>query len=281
MSSWKELLGEKLMKDHKGDSVDTEEALKDLDAVGLYFSAHWCPPCKGFTPVLAQKYQQLKEAGKKFEVVFLSSDKTEQAYSEYFKEMPWLSLNFSDRGTKENLSKKYGCRGIPYLVILDGKTQEVITTNGRAGVSGEKFIEEFPWYPKPAYDISESMDGIEENYSQIVIQDFADQAVKDANSALVLALAKEAKEKKDESKVKCYFTANGGGPVGFVRQQCGLVSENPDDNQKQPKMMVLDVKNRSYYKPLDESSEVNEANLRKLLDDFKADKLTSTKMGSN
>jgi len=98
---------------------------------------------------------------------------------------------------------------------------------------------------------------------------------------LVLALAKEAKEKKDESKVKCYFTANGGGPVGFVRQQCGLVSENPDDNQKQPKMMVLDVKNRSYYKPLDESSEVNEANLRKLLDDFKADKLTSTKMGSN
>lgn len=33
-------------------------ALRGLSAgVGLYFSAHWCPPCKGFTPELAKWYE--------------------------------------------------------------------------------------------------------------------------------------------------------------------------------------------------------------------------------
>ena len=25
--------------------------------IGLYFSAHWCPPCRGFTPVLSEFYK--------------------------------------------------------------------------------------------------------------------------------------------------------------------------------------------------------------------------------
>ena len=27
--------------------------------VGLYWSAHWCPPCVEFTPILADVYQQI------------------------------------------------------------------------------------------------------------------------------------------------------------------------------------------------------------------------------
>jgi nucleoredoxin len=41
----------------------------------LYFSAHWCGPCKSFTPTFAKEYEKLKSDGKNVEVVFVSSDK--------------------------------------------------------------------------------------------------------------------------------------------------------------------------------------------------------------
>ena len=50
--------------------------------VGIYFSAHWCPPCRGFTPELAKIYAQCKAEGKSFEVVFVSSDRDEASFAE-------------------------------------------------------------------------------------------------------------------------------------------------------------------------------------------------------
>jgi nucleoredoxin len=49
--------------------VSTVEAL-DGKAVMIYFSAHWCPPCRRFTPMLVQSYNQMKAAGKNVEIVF-------------------------------------------------------------------------------------------------------------------------------------------------------------------------------------------------------------------
>ena len=71
---------------------------------GLYFSAHWCPPCRGFTPVLAEYYNewQASNPGKKLEIVFLSSDRDQGSFDEYFKEMPWAALDFSKSETKVN-----------------------------------------------------------------------------------------------------------------------------------------------------------------------------------
>lgn len=68
---------------------------------GLYFSAHWCPPCRGFTPVLAKKYEDWKKAGaNNFEIVFISSDRDEASFNDYFKEMPWLAMDFEKRDLK-------------------------------------------------------------------------------------------------------------------------------------------------------------------------------------
>merc|ERR1719424_2821010 len=67
----------------KEGNVSTAEALKGKSVLGLYFSAHWCPPCRGFTPVLSEKYTALKKAGKDFELVFVSSDRNQAAFDEY------------------------------------------------------------------------------------------------------------------------------------------------------------------------------------------------------
>ena len=62
--------------------------------VGLYFSAAWCGPCRGFTPQLAKWYSE--SAGRDLlEIVFVSSDSDEPSFREYYGEMPWLALPFS------------------------------------------------------------------------------------------------------------------------------------------------------------------------------------------
>merc|ERR1719158_306224 len=142
-----DMLGKSLLvKD--GDAfktVDAAEHLDDIDAVGIYFSAHWCPPCRGFTPKLAESYKKMKAAGKKFEIVFASSDRDQAAFDEYFAEMPGAAVPYSDRDTKNSLSKKFKVRGIPSFVIVDALTGETITDGGRAAISEDPEGENFPW----------------------------------------------------------------------------------------------------------------------------------------
>merc|ERR1711998_694869 len=104
--------------DGKEVKVDDLAAGEANAVIGLYFSAHWCPPCRGFTPVLAKCHEELKGSGKPFEVVFLSSDKDDESFKEYFAEMPWLALPYSERSLKEDLSNLFKVRGIPSLVLL-------------------------------------------------------------------------------------------------------------------------------------------------------------------
>ena len=89
-----------------GAEVSTTAATAGKKAVALYFSAHWCPPCRGFTPKLAKWYSDDLQ-GKGLEVVFVSSDRDEASFSEYFADQPWLALPFADRDAKARLSSKF------------------------------------------------------------------------------------------------------------------------------------------------------------------------------
>merc|ERR1712100_359600 len=54
----------------------TEEALAGKEHVMVYFSAHWCPPCRGYTPQLSEAYKNSTKTDK-VAVVFVSSDRDE------------------------------------------------------------------------------------------------------------------------------------------------------------------------------------------------------------
>ena len=73
----------------------------------IYFSAHWCPPCKQFTPVLSKFYTDLKAQRSDFELIFASSDKDQGAFDEYHSEMTFPALPYEARGLKDALSKKF------------------------------------------------------------------------------------------------------------------------------------------------------------------------------
>eukprot|EP00928_Gymnodinium_smaydae_P082574 TRINITY_DN658_c1_g1_i1.p1 TRINITY_DN658_c1_g1~~TRINITY_DN658_c1_g1_i1.p1 ORF type:complete len:175 (-),score=43.37 TRINITY_DN658_c1_g1_i1:44-496(-) len=134
-----DLLGPKLLS--KDGEVSTEDVVAGKTHVMLYFSAHWCPPCRGFTPKLAADYKKSSKAGSEVLVVFVSSDRDEKSFNEYYGEMPWHALPFNARDLKQKLSEKFGIQGIPSLIVLDGQGS-LVTKNGRAeygtylGVSG-------------------------------------------------------------------------------------------------------------------------------------------------
>ena len=144
------LLGEKL--ETKDGVVSTAEALKGKKAVAIYFSAHWCPPCRNFTPKLAEAYKGLVAMGKSIEVVFISSDNDERSFELYYGEQPWLAQPYAKRKLKAALSKKYEVSGIPSLIILDGETGELITKDGRRVVMADVRGDRFPWRPPTVWE---------------------------------------------------------------------------------------------------------------------------------
>ena len=107
--------------------------LDSAPAVAIYFSAHWCPPCRGFTPVLAEFYESANEDEKQVEIVFVSLDQSQQQFDEYWGEMPWLAVKW-DKSKIQEIQQKIPFSGIPYLVVMN-KDGSIKSTNGRADVS--------------------------------------------------------------------------------------------------------------------------------------------------
>ena len=101
MSKLQELLGDTVVNG-EGENVDVASLAGEGKVLGIYFSAHWCPPCRAFTPQLTNWYSNFKKGsnGSKFEIVYVSSDKDEKSFQEYYSEMPWLALPFAQREKK-------------------------------------------------------------------------------------------------------------------------------------------------------------------------------------
>ena len=129
-ASLEELLGTELV-DATGDKVETSSL--EGKVIGLYFSASWCGPCRAFTPQLVEFRDRNDD---KFEVVFVSSDRSGEDQQAYMKDydMEWPAIPF-DSPLRQELGAKYGIRGIPSLIIIDDQGN-LITKDGRSEMSG-------------------------------------------------------------------------------------------------------------------------------------------------
>ncbi|CAL4939875.1 unnamed protein product [Urochloa decumbens] len=96
----------------------------------LYFSAKWCGPCRAFLPTLVKEYNKIKEKNGDFEIIFISSDRDQSSFDEFFSEMPWMALPLEDE-RKAFLKKTFRIRGIPSLVAI-GPTGQTVSKDAKA-----------------------------------------------------------------------------------------------------------------------------------------------------
>jgi nucleoredoxin len=247
-----ELLGERFT----GKSGEVGKDAIAGKTIGIYFSAHWCPPCRGFTPDLVKSYNNLKAAGKNFEIIFASSDRDQSSFDEYYGEMPWLALPFDQRAEKEELAKRFGVQGIPMLVILD-ENLEVINDNARGSVSADPECAKFPWVPPPLKDLSEGADGLNEEMCLIAILDGCDD---DDQDAAIKALEPLAQQYTDAAKAGSdavfFFYTKGGDPVSpQIKKLCKL------KNKSEAQVILLNIPADGAYYVADCSSGVTTENM--------------------
>ncbi|KAL6878464.1 hypothetical protein ACP4OV_012634 [Aristida adscensionis] len=145
---------------NSGDKVKISSM--GASTVALYFSASWCPPCRRFTPKLMEAYDELASQGKSFEVVFVSRDRDEEAFDEYFAKMPWLAVPFSDEEGRKRLLNRFKVKGIPNLVILDAQTGQLYTKEGVYFVN-EYGVGAYPFTPERINQLREQEKAAKEN----------------------------------------------------------------------------------------------------------------------
>jgi nucleoredoxin len=134
----------------KGDLVSSRNGLLHpyLDAefekkklIALYFSAHWCAPCRKFTPSLVAFYNKHAAAHPEFEVLLVSNDKSAPAMEGSMRDeqMPWPALSFDKIAGNEAL-KKYAGSGIPCLVVVDDTGKVIFDTYAGQNYRGPEAV---------------------------------------------------------------------------------------------------------------------------------------------
>ena len=113
-----------------------DEAIAGKKLIALYFSAHWCGPCRKFTPELVAYYNRVAPQHPEFEVIFFSADRSASAMQTYMREtnMPWPAIDYARIESKGAL-RRYAGNGIPCLVLVD-ENGKVVSDS----FAGEKYL---------------------------------------------------------------------------------------------------------------------------------------------
>ncbi|CAE7246428.1 pksJ [Symbiodinium natans] len=85
-------------------------------------------------------YESLKQEGQEVEIIFVSADKSEADFKEYFhnEHGDWLAVDFSAAAARDELSKQFGVSGIPSLIVVDSRGQAVESVDARKDVASAR-----------------------------------------------------------------------------------------------------------------------------------------------
>mmetsp|Transcript_38497 Transcript_38497/g.48597 ORF Transcript_38497/g.48597 Transcript_38497/m.48597 type:complete len:417 (+) Transcript_38497:142-1392(+) len=258
-----------------GTQFQGKEGMVDLNAIegkylGFFFSAHWCPPCRMFTPKLVAVYQKLKEEGKDFEIIFVSGDKNQTKFNDYYSEMPWLAIPFGDRRIRA-LERHFSVHGLPTFAIIDAEGR-IINKNSRDKVDVDPEGSNFPWPPLPLEDfgVTQECMGYDFNVkpSLILMMEGVDDHEQDAMTALLEPIAaqyaQEGKETGDQSIL--FFTAKQDSKITKqIRKVCLL----PETSQETT-MLLLDIPDSGGFYVYERQSEISEDDIRNFVQNYKS-----------
>lgn len=224
----------------KGEKKEGKSLKDGTTYLGIYFSAHWCPPCRKFTPELAKTYNKLKSDNKPFEVLFVSADKSQRDFDSYLKEMPWWAFDFDSVDTRENLGELFEIEGYPTMIILDNNAN-IVTGLGREEVMGDPDGKDFPWVPSPFNILSEkTVNRINESPALIAFSSSSDEQ----KEKLLANLAKQYEtifKNAEKEPVVFFFSEPSHELNARIKQFVDVTS------LKEPFFIILDIPSQLKY----------------------------------
>uniref|UniRef100_A0A8R1YFV1 Thioredoxin-like_fold domain-containing protein n=1 Tax=Pristionchus pacificus TaxID=54126 RepID=A0A8R1YFV1_PRIPA len=119
----------------------------------LLFGAVWCPPCREWLKQLVPIYSSLRSSSLSFEIIFCSSDRTEEAFNSFIAQMPWVSLPY-DPSKSIALTRIFNVHGIPSLILID-ESNRIISRHGRSVLLEDPKGVYFPWGARPLQELNE------------------------------------------------------------------------------------------------------------------------------